>query len=77
MVKICSEVGVAVSLIPEISKAPLKGATKWLNPAKPLIILSSRGQAEDKFWFSFYHEAAHVLRGDGKKQFLVSMELAY
>ena len=72
MVKVCSEVGVALALVREISKAPLNGATKWLNPVKPLIVLSIRGKAEDKFWFSFYHEASHVLRGDGKRQFIIS-----
>jgi addiction module HigA family antidote len=72
MVKLCSEVGVALALVPEISKAPLNGATRWITSSKALIVLSIRGKAEDKFWFSFYHEAAHVLNGDGKRQFIIS-----
>jgi Zn-dependent peptidase ImmA (M78 family) len=30
-----------------------------------------RGKAEDKFWFSFFHEAGHVLH-DSKKDLLIN-----
>jgi Zn-dependent peptidase ImmA (M78 family) len=36
-----------------------------------MILLSLRGRGEDRFWFSFFHEAGHVLH-DGKKDLLIN-----
>ena len=36
-------------------------------PAPPLIQLSLYGKTNDKFWFTFFHEAAHVLLHGGNK----------
>ncbi len=66
MISLCAASGVAVALIPEIKKVPWHGATKWLTPAKAMVLLNLRGKAEDQFWFSFFHEAGHVLN-DSKK----------
>ncbi|MDH3360487.1 MAG: ImmA/IrrE family metallo-endopeptidase, partial [Desulfobulbaceae bacterium] len=62
----CAAAGVALALVPEIPKVPWNGATKWLTPTKAMILLNLRGKKEDIFWFSFFHEAGHVLH-DGKK----------
>lgn len=62
----CAESGVALALVPKMPKVPWSGATKWLTPTKAMILLNLRGKGEDKFWFSFFHEAGHVLH-DGKK----------
>ncbi len=69
--RLCSEAGVAVVFVPEMKKVPWGGATKWLNPSKAMILLSLRGKAEDKLWFSFFHEAGHVLH-DSKKDLLIN-----
>ncbi len=66
MRELCANSGVALSLIPEFKKVPWNGATKWLSPKKAMILLNLRGKTEDKFWFSFFHEAGHVLN-DSKK----------
>lgn len=58
---LCAQAGVALVLVPELPKVPWNGATKWLHSNKAMIILSLRGKSEDRFWFSFFHEAAHVL----------------
>lgn len=71
MKRLCAEAGVAVVFVPEMKKVPWGGATKWLNPSKVMILLSLRGKAEDKFWFSFFHEAGHVLY-DNKKDVLIN-----
>lgn len=63
MRELCSKAGVALALVPEISKVPWNGATKWMQ-GRPLIILTLRGKGEDIFWFSFFHEASHVLHDD-------------
>jgi addiction module HigA family antidote len=61
MQKLCSASGVALVLVPEMKKVPWSGASKWLNSEIALIILNLRGKSEDKFWFSFFHEAGHIL----------------
>ena len=66
LITLCASCGVAVVLVKEMKKVPWNGATKWINPDKAMILLSLRGKGEDKFWFSFFHEAGHVLH-DSKK----------
>jgi len=71
MKRLCAKAGVAVALVPEMKKVPWHGATKWLTPQKAMILLNLRGRGEDKFWFSFFHEAGHVLH-DSKKDLLIN-----
>ena len=59
--------GVAVVLIPEIKKCRTWGVARWLSPDKALIQLSLRYKTDDHFWFSFFHEAGHILN-DPKKE---------
>lgn len=72
---LCAEAGVAVVLVKEFRKVPWNGATKWLSPHKAMILLNIRGKTEDKFWFSFFHEAAHVLN-DSKSDLYISKDKA-
>jgi addiction module HigA family antidote len=65
-IELCRRAGVALALVPQMEKVPWNGASKWISSNKALIILSSRGKTEDKYWFSFFHEAAHILQ-DSKK----------
>jgi Zn-dependent peptidase ImmA (M78 family) len=44
--------------------------TRWINPDKALIQLSLRGKYEDLFWFTFFHEAGHILL-HGKKDIFI------
>ena len=71
MISLCADSGVAVALVPEMKKVPWHGATKWLSATKAMIILNLRGKAEDQFWFSFFHEAGHVLN-DSKKDLFIN-----
>lgn len=73
MRRLCAEAGVALSLVPEFKKAPWSGAAEWLTPQKAMILLCLRGKAEDKFWFTFFHEAGHILH-DGKKESFLDAE---
>jgi HTH-type transcriptional regulator/antitoxin HigA len=65
-----AEAGVAFVLVPAISKAHVGGVARWLNPHKPLIQLSLYGKTNDKFWFTLFHEAAHILLHEKKLVFL-------
>lgn len=71
MKRLCSEAGVAMVLVREMKKVPWNGATKWMNPDKAMIILNIRGKGEDRFWFTFFHEASHVLN-DSKKHLFIN-----
>jgi len=71
MRRLCAESGVALALVREMQRVPWNGATKWLTPQKAMILLCLRGKGEDKFWFSFFHEAGHVLH-DSKKDLLIN-----
>jgi Zn-dependent peptidase ImmA (M78 family) len=67
----CANSGVAQALVPEMKKVPWHGATKWLSASKAMILLNLRGKMEDQFWFSFFHEAGHVLH-DSKKDLYIN-----
>jgi len=70
-IQLCADSGVALALVPEIKKVPWHGATKWLSASKAMILLNLRGKMEDQFWFSFFHEAGHVLY-DSKKDLYIN-----
>ncbi len=71
MIQLCADSGVALALVPEMKKVPWHGATKWLSASKAMILLNLRGKMEDLFWFSFFHEAGHILN-DGKKDLYIN-----
>jgi HTH-type transcriptional regulator / antitoxin HigA len=70
MKALCSAAGVAVVFTPEIKGAPVSGATQWLTPDKALLQLSLRFKTNDHFWFSFFHEAGHILKHGKKEKFV-------
>jgi len=70
LTKLCADVGVVVLLVPEIGKSRLSGAARWLSPDKALIQLSLRGRWAEGFWFTFFHEAAHILLHSKKRTFI-------
>ena len=61
MVQGCAESGVALVFVPEISGCRAWGVTQWISPDKAILQVSLRGKTDDQFWFSFFHEAAHIL----------------
>ncbi|HEY3315123.1 MAG TPA: HigA family addiction module antitoxin [Bacillota bacterium] len=72
---VCSEAGVAVTFIPELPKSRVCGATRWLTPKKALIQLSFRYKTDDQLWFTFFHEAGHILLHGKKDIFIDSKQL--
>jgi HTH-type transcriptional regulator/antitoxin HigA len=57
----CREAGVIFVFIPALAGARVSGVARWLNTHRPLIQVSLYGKTNDKFWFTFFHEAAHIL----------------
>jgi addiction module HigA family antidote len=66
----CAACGVTVVYVPALPKSRAAGATRWLSPTKPVIQLSLRGKTDDMFWFTLFHEAAHVLKHGHKEIFV-------
>lgn len=70
MRELCAQAGVAVVFVPEIPGTHTYGATRWLSPAKAMIMLSLRYKTGDHLWFTFFHEAAHILSHGKREMFL-------
>lgn len=71
--EICLNAGVKVAYTPCLPKAPISGSTRWLNDT-PLIQLTGRNNINDSFWFTFFHEAGHILLHGKKDIFLENIE---
>ena len=70
MESLCAASGVAVVIHHQLSKTYAHGATKWLGPERALVQLSIRYGYADIFWFSFFHEAAHILLHSKRLDFI-------
>ncbi len=70
---LCASAGVVVLLIPELPKTYISGATRWLTKDKALIQLSLRYKSDDQLWFTFFHEAGHIIQHGKDKTFLEGM----
>lgn len=64
------EAGVTLVILPAIPRAHVSGVARWLNPHRALIQLSLYGKTNDRFWFTLFHEAAHILLHSRKSVFL-------
>lgn len=76
VVQLCADAGVALVLVPELPKTRVSGFTRWLTPDKALIQLSLRYKTDDSLWFTFFHEAAHILLHGKKDVFIEGRDTA-
>lgn len=63
---ICAHYGVAAVLVPAPKGCRASGATFFATPDRAVLALSGRHLTDDHLWFSFFHEAAHLVL-HGKK----------
>lgn len=70
LIELCAAIGEAVVFVPELPKTGVAGATRWLGPDKALIQISLRYKTDDHLWFTFFHEAGHVVLHGKKAVFL-------
>lgn len=70
---ICARCGVALVYTPNLPKAPISGAVRWFQN-NPLIQLTGRYKTDDHFWFTFFHEAGHIIEHGKKDVFLEEIE---
>ena len=57
----CARAGVVLVSVPDVRGVAAKGAARWLSPDRALIQLRNHYRWSDVFWFSFFHEAKHIL----------------
>jgi HTH-type transcriptional regulator / antitoxin HigA len=69
LVALCASAGVAVVFVPELPRTGTWGATRWLGD-RAVIQLSFRYKSDDHLWFTFFHEAAHILK-HGRKTVII------
>lgn len=72
MRRLSAGAGVAVVFVPEVTGTRAYGATRWLTAEKAILQLSLRGKADDFLWFTFFHEAAHILKHGKRDVFIES-----
>ncbi len=70
---LCAAVGVAVVFVPELPKTGVSGATRWIGD-KAVIQLSLRYKSNDQLWFTFFHEAGHIILHGRKEIFIEGNE---
>lgn len=70
LIACCANAGVALIFEKEITGAAVSGVAKWLSPSKALIQLSLKYKKDDQFWFTFFHEACHILKHGKRSIFL-------
>ncbi len=72
--KLCAACGVVVVIVRAPNGCRASGATRFLSQDKALLLLSFRHLSDDQFWFSFFHEAAHLLLHGERGFFLEGLE---
>jgi len=71
----CGKCGVVVTFIRELPGSGASGATFWtMGHSRPVLMLSLRYKTDDHLWFTFFHEAAHILMHGKKDLFVEGMD---
>jgi HTH-type transcriptional regulator/antitoxin HigA len=73
--KICAASGVAVTIVRAPNGCRASGATRFLSQVKANLLLSFRYLSDDQFWFTFFHEAGHILLHGQQRLFLENMDM--
>jgi addiction module HigA family antidote len=66
---LCAEAGVIYELVPELPGMGVSGVMRWFH-GRPLIQQSLLFKTNDNYWFTFFHEAKHVLQMRKKQIFI-------
>lgn len=56
----CRSEGLVVAAVPELPSLGVNGVTFWRRKT-PFVFVNIRGKYHDIFWFTVFHELAHVL----------------
>lgn len=70
LVSMLASVGVVFALEKPLRGVALSGVARWISPRRALIQQTLRHRSNDHFWFTFFHEAAHLLHHSRKSTFI-------
>ena len=71
---LCAASGVAVGVVRAPTGCRVSGATRFLSASRALLLLSFRYLSDDQFWFTFFHEAGHLILHSQTRLFLEGIE---
>ena len=71
MSTLCAQAGVAFCVVQELPKSGANGVARWLTDGKAMIQMNIRGKWADIFWFTFFHEACHLLRHKTQRRIVI------
>ena len=66
---VCKRSGVAVVVVRAPNGCRASGATRFVSPDKAILQMSFRYLTDDHFWFTFFHEAGHLLLHEQRNLF--------
>jgi len=72
----CRSAGVAVVIMGPFVGTRAYGAAYWVNQNKAVIQLSNRYRTDDHLWFTFFHEAGHLLLHGRQATFVDGKDVA-
>ena len=70
----CAATGVAVVVVRAPSGCRASGAVRFLTSDKAILQLSFRYLTDDHFWFTFFHEAGHLILHGQRHLFSSTLE---
>ena len=68
--KIFAECGIAFKIVKNFRGAPVHGFIKKTEDGKLILCMTIRNSFADIFWFTLFHEIAHIIHGDVKIKFV-------
>ncbi len=67
---IFAECGIAFQVVKNFRGAPVQGFIKETAEGRLILCLTIRGKRADRFWFTLFHEIAHILNDDYNIRFV-------
>jgi len=67
--QLCAAAGVVYVFVSQLPSLGISGIMRWIGK-RPIIQQCLRFKTNDQFWFTFFHEAAHVLQARKKLIFM-------
>ena len=74
LASLCADAGVALAVVRAPRGCPVSGAARFLSEDQAQIVLSARYLADDHLWFTFFHEAGHLLKHERQTIFVDQIE---
>jgi len=68
--KIFAECGIAFKIVKNFRGAPVQGFIKKTEGDNLVLCMTIRNSFADIFWFTLFHEIAHIIHGDTKNKFV-------